>query len=104
MELIESFLGPAVKFFPVNYAESSRFPAQPDVFGNAEILYQRQLLINHRNACLFRIADTGKAADRAFQQYLSVVFGIRINAGENLDQGGFAGTVFPDQRMDFTGM
>ena len=100
MQVSEQLLGTTIQFFPANDAESTRLATQENIFAGAHFLYQRELLVNHGDSGLLRIADTAKTLFVSLDQNLSTVLRMRVNSTKDFHQCRFTGAVFPDQRMN----
>ena len=101
VQLVEQFLGATEERLPINDPQPARRAAEKDILGHAEVLHQRKLLINDGDARLFRVSHAGEVPFGAIKNNLAAIFGVRINAGKDLDQSRFAGAVFTDERVDF---
>ena len=58
-----------------------------------------QFLVDDRDAVLLGVAWVAQRQAAAFEKHLALV--VRVDAAEDLHQGGFAGAVLADQRVDF---
>src|SRR5262245_35951173 len=102
MEIVQRFLSATVEFFAINDPETAWLATETNVLGDTEVLNQRQFLINDGDACFLGIANAAKSPFGAIENYGAAVFGKGIDTGQNFDEGGFAGAIFTDQRMNLT--
>ncbi len=70
-----------------------------DVFGDGEIGEQRQVLIDHLNAAGGRLHRIEMRVFATLDHDAPFRLGPK-HAGDNLDEGGFAGPVFADEAVD----
>ena len=95
LEPVEQLLGLAAHLLLVERAPAGgNFPAQKDVFRDAQVRNQVQLLVNDGNAGLLGLARIGKPHLPALEQNPPLVLG--VHARQNLHQRGLAGPVLPD--------
>ena len=71
--------------------------AHIDIFRHCTVRCQGKLLINHINALLLHLKNAFRMYCLPVDAQLPGVF--HIHAGQNLDKGGFSGTVFPHKGM-----
>ncbi|MPN33136.1 hypothetical protein SDC9_180619 [bioreactor metagenome] len=99
IQLFKQFVGFAVHRFPVDKTGTPRLAANEQVFGHREVRAQCDLLIHGADAqslCLLRRMDRDRVT---IQQDLALVH--FVDAGQHLDQGGFARAVFSHQGVYF---
>ena len=94
--------GPAVDGLPVDAARLFGLTADKDVLRHAQIGAQVDLLIHGGNAALHGLQRAGGGNGPALHGDLAAV--LCVDAGQDLNQGGFSRAVFADQRVDFTGV
>ncbi len=85
---------------PVDDAACRLLVGQEDVLGDRQLRDQRQLLVDDDDALLLAVLDPTEVALLALVEELAVVRPVRVDAGHDLHQGGLAGTVLADQRVD----
>ena len=94
-----SVLGAAVHRLPVDRAPGcARRMAEEDVFGNRQLVEEHGFLVDGGDAGVDGGLRAGKGDRLAVDQDLAFVRA--IDAGQDLDERRFAGTVFADQRGD----
>ena len=71
-----------------------------DVFADAHVWDQRQLLMDDDDALVLTVFDLGELAYFPFVHNVPRVTAIGIQAAEHIHQRGFTGAVFTDQGMD----
>ena len=76
--------------------------ADKDVLGHGQFIKQHRFLMDGGDACLPRRLRGREMGFYAIDQNLAVI-GL-IDAGQDLDDGGFARTILADQRGDLTGV
>src|SRR5688572_11777447 len=81
-------------------ASPRRLDAKRDVVHHAQVRRQRQLLVNHRDAGLTRLAWIFWRVRHAVQRHRSGVWSGR--AGQNRHQRAFARAILADQRTYFS--
>src|SRR5262245_49788580 len=84
----------------IDEAETPRLATEEKIVGHAEIRSERQFLMNNANTQPRRVRRRGDARRAAIHEYVPGVR--RVDAAQRLDERGFAGPVFAEQRMDFT--
>jgi hypothetical protein len=88
---------------PVGDAETARIThAQANVLGHRHPLHQPQVLVDERDRLPAPVAAAPSALRPAFKKDLAAIGG--VNAGQQLDERGFARTVLAQQREDFAGV
>src|SRR5216683_674830 len=100
MQIGQEFLDATVKLLPVDHAETAWLATKKDIFGNAQLLNQRQFLIDDGDARLLSLANICKAPFGALEHDFATVLRMGIDTGENLHQRRFARPVFANQRMN----
>ena len=92
-------LGPAGDSPPMNHAEAGWLPSETDILGHRSVRDQVHLLI-HRT-----YSESLGGFRRVWIDFHSVQPDASriswIDAGQSLDQGAFARSIFPHQRVDF---
>ena len=102
VEIVEQRARLGAHLAPVHAAERrARRMADEDVFGDAQLGKEQQLLIDDRDALGARVAWRGKMNDLAADANLARVRA--MNAGHDLDQRRLASAVFAEQRVDLAG-
>jgi hypothetical protein len=79
-------------------AGPEQLTAHEDVLGDREVGEERRLLVDHRDAGGLRLRGAREVGGLAVEQHLAGVQA--VHAGHDLDQGGLAGAVLPDERVD----
>src|SRR5437773_1823100 len=100
MQFAKQCLSAAVEFAPIDNAETPWFATQENVFGNAQLLHQREFLVNDCDSGILRIPNTGEPAFCTVENDFTTVLRMRVNAREDLNECRFAGAVFTDERVD----
>jgi len=75
--------------------------AEDDVFGDAEVGRDGEFLVNGDDAGAAGVEGIARGERSAVELERAGVG--RVNAGEDFHEGGFAGAVFADERVDLTG-
>ena len=97
LEALKQLLGAPVDFLPVDLAAADGLAADEDVLGDGQVVAQVNLLENGRNAKVHGILGIGGADLLAFKCDRTGVH--LVDAGQALDQRGFARAVFAQQRV-----
>ena len=75
------------------------FIAQEQICGDGKMRTQHDFLVYRVDAVIDRFVRRGERDRLAFPKHFTA--GAHMDAGEQLDQGGFAGAVLADDRVDF---
>lgn len=102
-ELGHQGAGPAGHGVPVEQAPAGRLVAEEDVFSDGHVFDEGQLLVDDADTGGLGIARGVEADGLAVEQDLAGEAAVGVDAGEDFDQGGFAGAVFADEGVDFAG-
>src|SRR5436309_14389854 len=100
MQFAKQCLSAAIEFAPIDDAEAPWFPTKKNVFGNAQLFYQRKFLVNDCDSGILRIPNAGEPAFGTVKNDFTTVLGMWVNAGEDLNECRFAGAVFTDESMN----
>ena len=84
-----------------NHAEARRLAAEKQILRHRNIRQQVDLLIDGGDACIERGLGRARGDIDAVEANNSTI--ACEYAGDHLDQGGFAGAVLPEQRVNFAG-
>ena len=105
-EVGEEHGGEAVHFEPVD-AEAARAAArgaaEENVFGDAEFLDKRKFLGDDGEARALGIADGVEGDGAVVDAEFALVGAVRVDAGEEFDEGRLARAVFAAEGVDFAG-
>ena len=96
---LDQFGGHLVHLLVVDHAEPAGLPAQKDVLGHRQGGNHRELLVDAGHAQGLAVAQAVDLHRFALPLDGAAVLG--VGTGQNLDQGAFAGAVFPHQGVDF---
>ena len=97
----EGFFGVASGGAPVDEAQAAGLAAEGEVFGDGQRRDEVDLLIDGRDAAGFGVGRRTRGDASALEGDFAGVGG--VDAGEDLDERGFAGAVFAEERVDFAG-
>ena len=99
----QGFCCAALRLAPVDESGAARIALrQPDVFGHRHPFDQPQVLVDEGHLLLLVGPRRGVHIRSAPEQDLALVG--RVDAGQRLDEGGLAGTIFAKQCKDFAGI
>ena len=102
MVFFDDALGALHHRTPIHPSErKARLASEKDVFSDREVRGQHGFLMNHRNALGGGLRGAAKLDASSLPEHFPAI--ALQHAGHDLHQGGFAGSVFAHQQMDFAG-
>jgi hypothetical protein len=101
LEAVQRRAGPAADGAPVEETAAAGLPAERDVLRDRERRDEVDLLVDGADAEFLGFPRRFGPDDPAGQTHLAGIG--RVDAGEDLDQGGLAGAILPEQRVDLAG-
>src|SRR6185436_543376 len=102
MQIGEQLTRATIKIFPTNDTKLARFASEENIFTYGHFPDEGEFLVDNRNARLFSVAHSAELLRAAFDEDLTTILRVWVDAAEDLHQGRLTSAVFPDQRMHLT--
>lgn len=95
------FLGSDAGFVPVDDSAAGFFVADEHVLSDGEFRDEGQLLVDDGDAGFFALPQVGKGNGFAVELDGALIGASGVHSGEDFHEGGFSGSVFPADGVDF---
>src|SRR6185437_7725821 len=102
MQIGEQLTRATIKIFPTNDSKLARFTSEENIFTDRHLPDEREFLEDNRNARLCSVANSAELLRVTFDENLTTILRVWIDAAEDFHQGRLTSAVFPDQRVHLT--